>query len=206
MLVMAMAVTACGGGPVRSTLPAPEAGFGEVDSRGDVGRAPEYRDSRDPSISEADLDDLWRLQLVLPVAGVQRSSLRDTFGAGRDNGRTHGALDIMAPRDTPVLAAADCIIGRMSSGALGGNFIYAYDPARRFVFYYAHLSRYRKGLKTGDRIRRGTVIGYVGTTGNAPKDTPHLHFQVMKYGEGRAWWSGPPINPFLFITADGNEV
>jgi murein DD-endopeptidase MepM/ murein hydrolase activator NlpD len=102
-----------------------------------------------------------------------------------------------------VLAAADHVVGRLFEGPVGGIVIYAYDEDGHFVYYYAHLERYRRGLAIGDRVAKGSVIGYVGTTGNAPANTPHLHFQVMKRGRGRAWWDGPPINPHSFFALDG---
>ena len=139
---------------------------------------------------------------MVPVEGVVRRALHDDFTAKRD-GRIHGALDLLATRFTPVLAADDCVIGRLFSGPIGGIVIYATDLTSHFVYYYAHLQRYRTGLTVGDTIAKGTVIGYVGTTGNAPPDTPHLHFQVMKRGVGRAWWDGPAIDPRLFFVFDG---
>jgi murein DD-endopeptidase MepM/ murein hydrolase activator NlpD len=166
---------------------------------------PAHAGPLDPAVSDADLADLWSRQLMVPVEGMRRAALRDNYTAARADHRIHGALDILAPRSTPVLAAADCIIGRMFSGPIGGIVIYAYDADEQFVYYYAHLERYRKGLAIGDRVAKGSVIGYVGTTGNAPPDAPHLHFQVMKRGKGRAWWDGPPINPFTFFAVDGQR-
>jgi len=140
---------------------------------------------------------------MIPVEGITRLTLRDNYTAGRANGRIHGAIDILAPKGTPVMAAADHVIGRLFEGPIGGIVIYAYDEEERFVYYYAHLDRYRRGLSVGDRVAKGSVIGYVGTTGNAPPNTPHLHFQVMKRGRGRAWWDGPPINPYTYFAFDG---
>jgi len=140
---------------------------------------------------------------MVPVEGRERRSLRDDFDARRGGDRVHGAIDIRADRFTAVLAAADCVIGRMFTGPVGGIVIYASDPDGPFVYYYAHLDRYRAGLAVGDRVAKGTVIGYVGTTGNASPEAPHLHFQVMKRGSGRAWWDGPPINPIFFFAFDG---
>lgn len=158
---------------------------------------------RSELISDDDLTLLWRRQLMVPVEGLTRAGLRDSYAAKRHGGRIHGALDIMAPRSTPVLAATDHVIGRLFEGPVGGIVIYAYDTEEQFVYYYAHLERYRHGLAVGDRVAKGSVIGYVGTTGNAPPDVPHLHFQVMKRGRGRVWWDGPPINPFSFFASDG---
>jgi murein DD-endopeptidase MepM/ murein hydrolase activator NlpD len=167
-----------------------------------MGRRPDYRWPRDESITDADLDALWERQLMVPIEGQSRLALRDDFVARRGD-RIHGAMDMMAPRYTAVLAADDCIIGRLATGEVGGIIIYATDPQERFVYYYAHLQRYRRGLAVGDRVAKGSVIGYVGTSGNAPPDTPHLHFQVMKRASGRAWWDGPYINPLPFFVSDG---
>ncbi|MEO6525346.1 MAG: M23 family metallopeptidase [Gemmatimonadaceae bacterium] len=138
--------------------------------------------------------------LVVPVAGVAVAQLQDTFDEGRDVGRMHRALDILAPRGTPVLAADDGIILRVGPNALGGNTVYATDPLGRVVYYYAHLDAYQPGLAAGATIVRGDTLGIVGTTGNAPKDTPHLHFQVMRMPSDGRYWDGDPINPYpLFL-------
>ena len=138
--------------------------------------------------------------LLVPVAGVVASQLRDTFDEGRDGGRVHRALDILAPRGTPVLAADDGRVLRVRQNALGGNTVYATDPAGRVVYYYAHLDAYRPGLAEGATIARGDLLGIVGTTGNAPRDTPHLHFQVMRMPPDGKYWDGDAINPYpLFL-------
>jgi murein DD-endopeptidase MepM/ murein hydrolase activator NlpD len=138
--------------------------------------------------------------LLLPVAGIAVSQLRDTFDEGRDQGRVHRALDILAPRGTPVLAADDGRVLRVRPNALGGNTVYASDPGGRVVYYYAHLDAYQTGLAEGAVIARGDVLGTVGTTGNAPKDTPHLHFQVMSMPSDGKYWDGDAINPYpLFL-------
>jgi peptidoglycan LD-endopeptidase LytH len=138
--------------------------------------------------------------LLLPVAGVAVSQLRDTFDEGRDVGRVHRALDILAPRGTPVLAADDGRVLRVRPNALGGNTVYATDPGGQVVYYYAHLDAYQPGLAEGATLARGDVLGTVGTTGNAPKDTPHLHFQVMRMPADGKYWDGDAINPYpLFL-------
>lgn len=166
-----------------------------------IGPTPAHAGPLNAKVSTDDLDALWERQLMVPVEGIPRAALRDNYTAKRAAG-IHGALDILAPRYTAVVASDDLVIGRLFSGPVGGIVIYAYDPEQRFVYYYAHLERYRKGLAVGDRVAKGSVIGYVGTTGNAPPDTPHLHFQVMKRAVGRAWWDGPAINPFSFFALD----
>ncbi|MDB4882295.1 MAG: Peptidase [Gemmatimonadetes bacterium] len=138
--------------------------------------------------------------LIVPVAGVTVAQLQDTFDEGRDAGRMHRALDILSPRGTPVLAADDGRILRIGPNALGGNTVYATDPLGRVVYYYAHLDAYQPGLVAGATIARGDTLGIVGTTGNAPKDTPHLHFQVMRMPSDGKYWDGEPINPYpLFL-------
>ena len=134
--------------------------------------------------------------LLVPVAGIAISQLEDSFDEGRDASRVHRALDILAPRGTPVLAADDGKILRIAPNALGGNTVYATDPLGRVVYYYA----YQPGLVVGATIARGDTLGIVGTTGNAPKDTPHLHFQVMRMPADGKYWDGEPINPYpLFL-------
>lgn len=142
--------------------------------------------------------------LIIPVEGVDPSRVRDSYTASR-GGRTHDAVDIMAPRGTPVIAADSGTIFKLRQNEAGGITIYQLDPAERFVYYYAHLDRYETGLVEGMTIRKGDVIGFVGTTGNAPKDLPHLHFQVMLYRGRGQYWGGDPINPHPFLTRGGRR-
>jgi murein DD-endopeptidase MepM/ murein hydrolase activator NlpD len=138
--------------------------------------------------------------MEIPVAGMTVNQLQDTFDEGRNGGRVHRALDILAPRGTPVIAADSGHILRVKFNSLGGNTIYATDPLGRVVYYYAHLEAYRPGLAEGAAVARGDTIGFVGTTGNAPKDTPHLHFQIMRMPPDGKYWDGEAINPYpLFL-------
>lgn len=141
-------------------------------------------------------------RLMVPVAGVGPEKVPDTFTARRGQ-RIHSALDIMAPRGTPVLSADAGKVFKVRSNTLGGLTVYAIDPTERFVYYYAHLDRYADGLAEGQALQPGDVIGYVGTTGNAPPNAPHLHFQVLLYrGNGR-WWDGDPLNPRPYLARAG---
>jgi murein DD-endopeptidase MepM/ murein hydrolase activator NlpD len=145
----------------------------------------------------AAIEKLRDKELVIPVAGVEASHIEDSFSAERDGGeRTHRALDILAPRNTPILAADDGVLLRLSSNALGGITIYASDRDQQFVYYYAHLDHYKSGIKAGQMVQKGDTIGFVGTTGNAPKDTPHLHFQIMLWPTDGKIWNGEPVNPY----------
>ncbi|HLV26457.1 MAG TPA: M23 family metallopeptidase [Gemmatimonadales bacterium] len=153
-------------------------------------------------IGRADHDYLIRRELMVPVAGVGVSALRDDFTAGRSGGRSHNAIDIMAPRFTPVLAVDDGKVLSVRSNTLGGLIVYLLDEAERFVYYYAHLDSYREGLRQGEKVRAGDIIGYVGNTGNASGLPHHLHLQIMRY-EPRRYWEGVPVNPFLLLQRPG---
>jgi peptidoglycan LD-endopeptidase LytH len=145
----------------------------------------------------ADVSYLRDRGLVIPVAGADATRIRDSFHEARDGGaRTHHALDIMAPKGTPILSADDGHVLRLSTNKLGGITVYSMDPAARVVYYYAHLDRYHPGLHEGQQLSRGDTLGYVGTTGNAPANAPHLHFQVMRMPDDGRYWAGEPINPF----------
>jgi murein DD-endopeptidase MepM/ murein hydrolase activator NlpD len=138
-------------------------------------------------------------RLVIPVAGVQARELADSYGAGRSGGRSHKGVDISAPEGTPVLAASAGVIVKRASHALGGISVYQRDMDGRTVYYYAHLQRYRAGLKEGDLVRAGDVIGYVGHTGNAPPGNPHLHFAVYTVTDPNRWWRGRDLNPYPLL-------
>lgn len=143
----------------------------------------------------AGIDDLRGRNLDIPVAGVAADELRDTFADARGS-RRHEALDIMAPRHTPVRAAEDGRIVKLFTSAAGGLTIYQFDPTETYTYYYAHLDRYTAGLEEGQAVRRGDVIGYVGSTGNASPDAPHLHFAIFRLTPEKQWWEGEPINPY----------
>jgi murein DD-endopeptidase MepM/ murein hydrolase activator NlpD len=153
----------------------------------------------DPAASSAadDAEYLKLRHILVPVAGADISRVDDTFNDGRDGGeRTHHAIDILAPRGTPILSADDGRILRMSTNALGGISMYTVDTDARLVYYYAHMDRYNDAMSPGRMIVKGDTLGFVGTTGNAPKDTPHLHFQVMRWPADGKYWNGEPIDPF----------
>jgi murein DD-endopeptidase MepM/ murein hydrolase activator NlpD len=152
-----------------------------------------------PVMSANVVEELRGRSLTLPVHGIKRDDLRDTFNEMRGASRRHEALDVLAPRNTPILAVEDGTIARLFLSDAGGITIYQFDPSKTYVYYYAHLERYADGLKEGASIRRGDIIGYVGTTGNAPRDTPHLHFAIFKMGDEKKWWEGTPIDPYSVL-------
>jgi murein DD-endopeptidase MepM/ murein hydrolase activator NlpD len=139
--------------------------------------------------------------LAVPVAGVAPAQLTDTFTAARGSGRVHDAIDIMAPRGTLVLAAADGTVEKLyfSEGG-GGIAAYVRSPDQRWIYYYAHLDHYAPGLAEGQQLRRGAPIGFVGSTGNASPDGPHLHFAMNAMAPGERWWEGTPVNPYPLLT------
>lgn len=134
--------------------------------------------------------------LLLPVQGITRSDLQDTFSDARSEGRVHDAIDIAATAGTPVLAVADGTVEKLFDSKRGGLTVYQFEPSGRLAYYYAHLQRYADGLKERQALRRGDVIGYVGSTGNANPEAPHLHFAIFQLGPEKQWWKGTAINPY----------
>ena len=140
--------------------------------------------------------DLASRELTVPVQGVEPDKLVRSYHDARSGGREHEALDILAPRGTPVVAVEDGTIAKLFNSKAGGITVYQFDPGQNYSYYYAHLDRYADGIKEGMPVRRGQVLGYVGTSGNAPKDTPHLHFAIFRLTADKHWWEGTPIDPY----------
>jgi murein DD-endopeptidase MepM/ murein hydrolase activator NlpD len=137
--------------------------------------------------------------LMIPVKGVKRANLVDTFTASRSNGRVHDAIDIMAPQGTPVLAAADGEIMKFFNSVAGGTTIYELSADSKYIYYYAHLQRRADDLHEHDQVARGRVIGFVGDTGNAAPGNYHLHFAISIVDDPKRFWSGTPINPYPLL-------
>lgn len=152
-----------------------------------------------PEFASDPVDDLRARNLEMPVLGSSREALRNTFDDARGGSRKHEAIDILAPRGTPVVAVEDGTIAKLFLSDAGGITAYLFDPTTRYVYYYAHLDRYAAGLAEAARVTRGQVLGYVGVSGNAPKNTPHLHFAIFKLTESRKWWQGTAIDPFTVL-------
>ena len=145
---------------------------------------------------DADVVELRRRDLPIPVVGVAASSLVPTFHQTRGVNREHEALDILAPRGTPAVAVEEGRVEKLFTSERGGLTVYLFDRSGTYCYYYAHLDRYADDLEEGDVVPRGHIVGYVGTTGNAPPETPHLHFAVFKLGPEKRWWEGKPIDPY----------
>jgi peptidoglycan LD-endopeptidase LytH len=151
-------------------------------------------------VQDAEIDSsAFGRNIIIPVQGVSAADIQDTFDEARGPERKHEATDILAPRGTPVLAVDDGEIEKLFSSKPGGLTVYQFDSTGLHCYYYAHLDRYADGLREGMTVRRGDIIGYVGTTGNAPPDTPHLHFGIFKLGPEKRWWEGTPINPYPIL-------
>lgn len=137
--------------------------------------------------------------LIVPVQGITAAQLSDTYGDARSQGRSHEAIDIMAPTGTPVVAVADGTVEKLFDSVQGGLTVYQFEPSGKFAYYYAHLDRYAAGIAEGKAVRQGEVIGYVGSTGNADDAAPHLHFAVFLLGPERQWSQGTAINPYPLL-------
>jgi len=142
---------------------------------------------------------LQKRNLRIPVEGVSAGDLQDTFDDARAIGRRHDAIDIMAPRGTEVRAVDDGTIAKLFTSKAGGLTIYQFDPTQSFSYYYAHLDRYATGIAEHQPVRRGQLLGYVGSTGNASESAPHLHFAIARLGTDHSWWKGDPINPYPLL-------
>jgi murein DD-endopeptidase MepM/ murein hydrolase activator NlpD len=161
------------------------------------------RDPGEPSLpdvgplptSDAEIDRLRARSLLVPVEGYDLKRLRDGFREAR-GARVHNAIDLMAARGTRVRAVDDGVVRKLITSARGGVSIYQLDPEGRYCYYYAHLDRYAPFLAEGKPIRKGEVLGYVGSTGNAPEHAPHLHFAVYRLRDPGRWWDGTALNPY----------
>jgi murein DD-endopeptidase MepM/ murein hydrolase activator NlpD len=179
-------------------LPAPSAAQGPLLAF--AAPEPIEAPSRDPG------DELRARHLLIPVEGITAAQLRDTYNAARSGGRVHDAIDIHAPRGTPVLAVADGVIRKLHSGERGGNSLYQIDNDGRTRYYYAHLDQYADGIAEGRAVRRGEVIGYVGDTGNAAPGDYHLHFSIAILDNPSRWWSGLNVNPYAVFTPGSTRL
>jgi peptidoglycan LD-endopeptidase LytH len=167
-------------------LPAPAPGPRAVPARGAA------------VVTGGDIGALRARRLLIPVAGVRAADLVGSFNDAR-GGRVHEALDIAAQRGTPVLAADDGTVLKLFTSRAGGLTIYVADRSRKFIYYYAHLDAYAPALREGQAVAKGQQIGTVGTSGNAPPNTPHLHFAILRNDDMEKWWTGTPLDPYIIL-------
>ena len=131
------------------------------------------------------------LPYPIPVEGVQQRQLTDSWGAARSGNRRHQGIDIFAPCGTPILSATEGVVFTVGTNSLGGQIVRVLGPGG-YWHYYAHLSRYGD-VREGELVAAGTVLGYVGVTGNA-KGTPcHLHYGVYT-------WGNQAVDPYPLLT------
>jgi murein DD-endopeptidase MepM/ murein hydrolase activator NlpD len=150
-----------------------------------------------PAIAKVDgVTSTAAVKLMIPVEGIKPSDISDNFNQPRGTDRTHEALDIMAPKGTKVYATADGKVAKLFNSKQGGLTVYQFDPTETYAYYYAHLDRYADGIKEGDVLKRGDLVGYVGVTGNSDPNGPHLHFAVFELTPEKQWWKGTPVNPY----------
>ena len=151
---------------------------------------------------DVDLSDILTAGVQIPVEGVDASRLKDSFLNSRGQHRKHLAIDIGAPKGTPVLAASDGEVITLRHEGRGGISLYQKDASGRYLLYYCHLTRYAPGLREGRKVRKGDVIAYVGRTGHVIGGA-HLHFSITRLAEDDDnFKAGMAINPYLlFLTA-----
>jgi murein DD-endopeptidase MepM/ murein hydrolase activator NlpD len=154
-----------------------------------------------PNIADA---ALAQRKLTIPVQGVRAQDLRDDFNEVR-GGHRHEAIDIMAARGTPVIAADEGNVVKLFHSKPGGLTVYQFDDSRTYCYYYAHLDKYAPGLKEGALLRKGGILGYVGSSGDASPAAPHLHFAIFKLGPEQHWWEGTPIDPYGLLAGIAGE-
>jgi len=182
------------------TRPAPEA-------TGPVTAPSRTVDTRieEPKISAA-IGSIPHSRLRVPIDGANVATWKGGFDERRGGGsRGHEAVDILSPRNTPIHAVAQGSIAKIFESKAGGHTVYQFDAEGRLCYYYAHLERYAAGLHEGQSISQGDVIGYVGTSGNAPPNTPHLHFAVFELGPDKRWWKGQPVDPYLVFSRSSGD-
>lgn len=152
------------------------------------------------STQTADVAPSRQLSIGLPIANLQKSQVQDTFNDTRGGGARHGASDIMASRGTPIHAVVEGNVMKLFNSKKGGTTLYQYDNAKQYCYYYAHLDRYADGIKEGMLLRKGDVLGYVGSTGDANPANPHLHLEILQLGPDKRWYEHTTqINPYPIL-------
>lgn len=143
-------------------------------------------------------------KLLIPVVGVKPEQLLNTYDHSRSEGRTHNAIDIMAPSGTPVVAVADGDIVKFHDSVAGGITIYQISTDKKYFFYYAHLQSRAADIAEGQFVKQGTLIGYVGDTGNAGPGNSHLHFSIIGVIDPKRFWDGVNVNPYPILKGEAS--
>lgn len=156
----------------------------------------------DPATAPVEAVTVAPSGLAIPVVGKTAIDLVDTFADARGTGRVHDAIDIMAPRGTPVVAAAAGTVEKLFDSRDGGRTLYVRSPDARYSYYYAHLDGYAPGIAEGVQVTRGQRIAQVGFTGNASPEGPHLHFAIHAMAAGEPWHGGRALNPYPVLAGN----
>jgi murein DD-endopeptidase MepM/ murein hydrolase activator NlpD len=144
--------------------------------------------------------------LVVPVQGVPRTTIRDSWNDARGDGtRGHHGTDIMAPAGMPVVAAAPGRIEKLFQSNLGGTTLYVRSADGARTYYYAHLAGYAPGLHEGQVVKAGDPLGFVGDTGDAGAGNYHLHFGITRMAPGQRWWEGENVNPYPLLAGGASS-
>ncbi len=175
-----------------------QAASGSQDPNGSA-RQPHYNPSNESQLTveqrQVAIKELRSKKLGLPIAGFNVASIKGSFYETH-GGVQHGAADMLSPRNTPVLAVEDGTIAKLFTSKRGGLTIYEADPTGKYVYYYAHLEKYSESIHDGDAVKKGQIIGFVGTSGNAPANTPHLHFSIGLGNALKKWWVTSSVDPY----------
>jgi murein DD-endopeptidase MepM/ murein hydrolase activator NlpD len=184
-----------------SSAPAPAATTGEREDPASEGGPVRLAPNPIPDVATIGADpiaELRRRGLILPVNDAEIQAMEGDFAERRGGGsRGHEAVDILADRNTPVRAVEGGTIAKLFYSKAGGTTLYQFDPSENYCYYYAHLESYAPGIREGMTVSQGDIIGYVGTSGNAPPNTPHLHFAIYELTAEKRWWEGRPLDPYL---------
>ncbi|AYJ85729.1 M23 family metallopeptidase [Sphingomonas paeninsulae] len=150
--------------------------------------------------ADASVENGGARSLVIPVVGVARSALTETYADPRAGGtRDHRAIDITAPKGTPVLAASAGRVEKLFDSKDGGHTIYVRTLDGKQSHYYAHLDRYVDGLREGQVVAQGEMIAFVGSTGDADRGAPHLHFAIHNMTPTDKWYEGTSVDPYPYL-------
>ncbi len=139
------------------------------------------------------------MPLIIPVEGVSARQLERQLGQSRGGGaRAHHAIDILAPRGTPVLAAASGTVEKIFESVNGGRHtVYVRTRDGAAIHYCAHLDSWLVGERQA--VRQGERIATVGNTGSAAGGAPHLHFEIKRMLPGEELVAGENINPYPLL-------
>ena len=140
-----------------------------------------------PPITAEHQQELLQGGFMFPVLGATSNDFSNDFGNFRADTGFHQGIDIFAPAGTPILAINDGVVSSVGWNTLGGRRFWLTDKWGN-EYYFAHLSGFSPLAKEGQQVKRGDVIGFVGSSGDAQGGATHLHFEMHPGGS----WAVPP--------------